>query len=198
MSRWQQFYRDDPRVRTAPPSRCVQRALTYFQHRHSQIVLDLGCGVGRDTSILLQHGLRVIGVDAATSGLQLASERLAHLHPTLIAADARQLPLLPAQVDGVYCFGLLHEFVGSSASADVAAVMRETKRVLRAGGLLILTTLAGAPDAGLPHVQLFTEAMFTAATAQFEPLEQGVEVDIGCTGSQDYRVWYGAFIRPEG
>jgi hypothetical protein len=59
----------------------------------------------------------------------------------------------------------------------------------------MLTVLAGEPEAGLPHVQLFSEAMFLAATAPFMCIEQRLVDDVGCTGSRDYRVWYGVFER---
>jgi hypothetical protein len=69
--------------------------------------------------------------------------------------------------DGIYCFGLLHEFVSESAKADVRMTMDEIGRVLRPSGTAIVTTVAGDPEKGLPQVQNFSEAMFDSAVAEF-------------------------------
>jgi ubiquinone/menaquinone biosynthesis C-methylase UbiE len=110
-------------------------------------------------------------------------------------ADAHQLPCSPSSFDGVYCFGLLHEFTGPSAVEDVNSVMKEVARVLRPKGKLVLAVLAGEPDQGLPHVRLFNEAMLDKATGKLTCLEKRIVNDIGCTGSSDYRVWRGAYVK---
>jgi hypothetical protein len=75
--------------------------------------------------------------------------------------------------------------------------MREIHRVLQPHGLLVLAVLAGEPDQGLPHVQLFSEAMLDQATARFVPLEKSLQCDRGCTGRQDYQVWFGVYQKAD-
>jgi ubiquinone/menaquinone biosynthesis C-methylase UbiE len=111
----------------------------------------------------------------------------------LVAADARSLPFSDGAFDGVYCFGLLHEFTGEGREEDVERVMGEVKRLLCGEGVLVLAVLAGEPEAGLPEVQLYTRQMFEKATKGLRAIEVESYQDVGCTGRTDYLVWYGMF-----
>jgi SAM-dependent methyltransferase len=188
ITRWETLYREDARVLTAPPSRAVMRAADCFAAARAQRLLDLGCGAGRDTRFLAERGFAVVGVDASLAGLALAQRAAPHL--PLLLADARQLPLATASVDGVYCFGLLHEFTGPTADTDMATILTETRRVLGPGGTLILAVLAGEPEDGLPHVRLFTRAMLETALRAFTMVACELLDDVGCTGREGYRVWW--------
>ena len=197
LSRWQQFYLDDPSLQTIPPSACANQAAQIFSANNSRIVLDLGCGAGRDTFSLPKSSMQVIGLDAARSGLMLAQKR--HSTPqyklSWVESDSRLLPFSDSIFDGVYCFGLLHEFVGDSAKNDAARTIREIQRVLKASGVAIIAASAGDPEKGLPHVQNFSESMFDAVTAKFHCVEKKMYDDLGCTGRTDYKVWFGHFTR---
>lgn len=199
MTRWQQFYKDDPRVLTAPASHCVYRAITFFRQYQCQIVLDLGCGVGRDTHVLASHMSLTIGVDRASAGLALtSSHQPSRTHPmAFLCADARTLPFASESFDAIYCYGLLHEFVSECAPADVQQVLHEITRLLHPGGLFVLTVLAGEPCHGLPHVRLFTPAMFTALLSGYNCLERTTYADMGCTGQTDYTIHYATCQKPE-
>jgi SAM-dependent methyltransferase len=199
ITRWQQFYGEDPGIAAIQPSQCVQWAVEQFRQRGARRVLDLGCGAGRDTAVLAQYLPAVIGVDAAEAGLVLASQQaiLQQRHTPLLQADARCLPFRPASFDGVYCFGLLHEFVGVRAVEDVQHVMNSVHAVLKPGGVLILAVLAGEPEQGLPHVRMFTEAMLLAATRAFSCAELTALEDVGCTGSAHYSIHRGVFLREQ-
>ena len=69
--------------------------------------------------------------------------------------------------------------------------MGEIRRSLGEEGLLVLTVLAGEPEAGLPAVQMYTREMFEDMTAGFEAIEIAQYDDMGCTGRPDYRIWFG-------
>jgi SAM-dependent methyltransferase len=197
ITRWQQFYGEDPGIAAIQPSRCVQWAVEQFRQRGARRVLDLGCGAGRDTAVLAQYLPAVIGVDAAEAGLVLASRQaiLQQRRTPLLQADARYLPFQPASFDGVYCFGLLHEFVGARAEDDVQHVMNSVHAALKPGGVLILAVLAGEAEQGLPHVRMFTQAMLLAAVGALSCTELTTLPDVGCTGSTNYTVHVGAFLK---
>jgi ubiquinone/menaquinone biosynthesis C-methylase UbiE len=179
----------------APPSKCAENAALGFLAREKRFILDLACGVGRDTFCLESRGLTVIGVDASFNGLRVAqqvkSERGAVSE--LIAADARHLPFQEGSFEGVYCFGLLHEFTGEHREEDVGQVMGEIMRLLCDEGILVLTVLSGEPEEGLPAVQLFSRHMFEKATKSLKAIEIKMVDDVGCTGRADYHVWVGMF-----
>jgi len=138
MTRWQQFYKEDERVKSAPATYCARHAAEVFVQRDKRVILDLGCGTGRDSTYLVKQGLFVVGVDLAGAGLGIA-KRTRKDEMNWIQADARQLPFRNSSFEGLYCFGLLHEFTGESRENDVRGVMREIHRVLRSLGVLVLT-----------------------------------------------------------
>jgi ubiquinone/menaquinone biosynthesis C-methylase UbiE len=195
ITRWQEFYQDDARLGDIAPSKCAQMAERIFSEKQYQIVLDLGCGTGRDSLKLAENGIQVFGLDAAHSGLLLAQKRakVFNLNTFWAASDSRLLPFVDSFFDGVYCFGLLHEFVGETSENDVDRTINEIRRVLKPSGAAIIAAAAGDPELGLPHVQNFSEAMFDAATSNFDCIEKRIYDDLGCTGRTDYKVWFGYF-----
>src|SRR4030042_4125069 len=197
MNRWERFFVEDRRVESAPPTQFVRDAAAVLAVAGAHKILDLGCGVGRDTFYLADQRFDVTGVDSADSGLEIARRLAAGRTnpPRFEKADARKLPFPAASFDAVYCFGLLHEFTDATAEQDVAAVMCEIVRVLRPSGLLALAALAGDPKEGLPHVRLFTEEMFESVTSVFRLIQKRVCYDVGCTGKATYLVWSGIFRR---
>lgn len=197
LSRWQQFYLDDPNLQDIPPSACAHQAAKIFASSNSRVILDLGCGTGRDSLYLANSGLEVIGLDAAHSGLLLAQKRddASEIKSSWIESDSRSLPVSDSIFDGVYCFGLLHEFVGVSAENAVAKTMDEIHRVLKTSGVAIIAVSAGDPRKGLPHVQNFSESMFDTITAKFHSVEKNLYDDLGCTGRTDYKVWFRYFVK---
>lgn len=110
-----------------------------------------------------------------------------------LTADARHLPFKDGSFEGIYCFGLLHEFTGEHWQEDVAEVMGEIKRLLGDRGVLVLTALSGKLDAGLPHVQMYSRPMFEKTTEGLQAIEIKQYDDVGCTGRADYHVWFGLF-----
>ena len=97
--------------------------------------VDIGCGPGHDLGLLksLRPSL-VVGLDLSPIALGLA--RKAHPHAILIQADVtNRLPFRDETFDVATIFGVIcSEWVAS----DVA-VLREARRILKNGGLLLIT-----------------------------------------------------------
>jgi len=200
ITRWEEWFSEDnlskdKRILSAPPSQCAEHAAQGFSARGKRSILDLACGVGRDTFCLESRGLAVIGADASFNGLRVAQQVGLERGATseFVTADARHLPFKSGSFEGAYCFGLLHEFAGERKEEDVQEVMGEIKRLLCDEGVLVLTVLSGDPEEGLPAVQLFTRQMFERATKGLQAIEIKMYDDVGCTGGTDYHVWYGMF-----
>jgi ubiquinone/menaquinone biosynthesis C-methylase UbiE len=189
----------DERILAAPPSHSAENAAGVFLAREKRAILDLACGIGRDTFYLEGRGLAVIGVDASVNGLRIAQQIKAKrgAASTLMLADARRLPFRDGSFEGVYCFGLLHEFTGENKAEDVEQVMGKVRRLLRDEGVLVLSVLSGEPEGGLPAVQLYTRQMFEDTTRGLRAIEVREYADVGCTGRADYRVWYGVFEKQD-
>jgi len=205
ITRWDEWFSEsnlskDKRILAAPPSKCAESAALEFIARGKRFILDLACGIGRDTFHLESRGLAVVGADAAINGLWVAQQAkpVQGSTPEWVAADARCLPFKDGSFDGVYCFGLLHEFTGEYGQENVRKVMSEIRRMLRVEGILVLTALSGDPQAGLPAVQLFTRQMFDEATQGLRAIEIKMYEDVGCTGMTNYCIWYGLFEKRGG
>lgn len=92
-------------------------------------VLDLGAGTGHYAALASASGAR------RAIALDLTPEMLAGAPRPALVADAAQLPLADASQDVVVA-ALLVSFV-----ADRPAVFREVSRVLRPGGVLVVSDL---------------------------------------------------------
>jgi ubiquinone/menaquinone biosynthesis C-methylase UbiE len=100
-------------------------------------VLDVGCGEGHFAAALVRCGAEVVAVDVAEEPLRRAQARHPDLDLRLVAPEA-PLPLEDASFDVVWA-GETIEHV-----ADTAGWLSELRRVLRSGGLVLLST----PDHG--------------------------------------------------
>src|SRR6202050_2997593 len=100
-------------------------------------VLDVGCAEGRFAAELARAGADVVGVDVAEEPLRRARARHPELDLRLVDEEG-QWGLQDASFDAVWA-GEVIEHV-----ADTAAWLSELRRVLRSGGLLLLST----PDHG--------------------------------------------------
>jgi len=94
-------------------------------------VLDLGCGVGAMTRLLIERGaVHPIGVDRALTQIESAKRLTQKGAAAWLVGDGTQLPFADATFDLVYTSWLL-EHVPSPP-----AVLAEAHRVLRPGGLV--------------------------------------------------------------
>jgi 2-polyprenyl-3-methyl-5-hydroxy-6-metoxy-1,4-benzoquinol methylase len=96
-------------------------------------VLDVGCGEGYFAAALMREGARVVAIDVAEEPLRRAHAHHPLLDLRLVEPDAA-LPLEDASFDVVWA-GETIEHV-----ADTARWFSEARRVLRSGGLLLMST----------------------------------------------------------
>jgi len=94
-------------------------------------VLDVGCGQGLDLIGFARGGANVTGIDLTPRHVELANRHLAALGlpGAAIVGDAEQLPFADDSFDVVTSNGVLHH------TPDMAAALREIRRVLRPDGV---------------------------------------------------------------
>jgi ubiquinone/menaquinone biosynthesis C-methylase UbiE len=94
--------------------------------------LDLGCGTGVVTLLLVERGFAVLGIDHSAEMLEIAERKLARSEGDgsyrLNRGDVRRVPAADGEFDCVTCQGLLHHL------DDAEACIRELVRVLKPGG----------------------------------------------------------------
>jgi SAM-dependent methyltransferase len=127
----------------------------------SPLVLDVATGTGRLPRAILRQAAfdgRVIGVDLSRKMLAEAVRRTAQFadRVTYIWEDARRLPFLDNVFDAVTCLEAI-EFTPRPMK-----VVEELVRVLRPGGVLVLTNRIG-PQAKLLPRKAFPPEEFVAA-----------------------------------
>jgi ubiquinone/menaquinone biosynthesis C-methylase UbiE len=103
-------------------------------------VLDLGCGPGQIAAIAVDSGMQAIGADLSRGMLAVARRRVPLA--AFIAADGRALPLASGSCRAVAAFYCLHHL----PRALLPSVLTELRRVLPAGGTLIVATHLGAGE----------------------------------------------------
>ncbi|GGG85258.1 methyltransferase domain-containing protein [Paenibacillus radicis (ex Gao et al. 2016)] len=98
-------------------------------------VLDAACGAGYGTAMLSQAGaLEVWGVDVDSQSVQLAQRDYGGVGIAFAAADVLELPFADKEFDAVISFETIEHV------AQGAAWIAESARVLKPGGLFIVST----------------------------------------------------------
>lgn len=93
----------------------------------ARLIMDLGCGVGGMLRPLEQYG-RVIGTDVTLKGLQYCAARE---FPRLVACNGPQGCFRDQTLDCITAFDALEHI------EDDVGTLREIRRMLRPGGLLV-------------------------------------------------------------
>ena len=132
----------DPADRRFAPLRALAPARMAYLDRNGlsvagQAVLDVGCGGGFMTAPLAAAGGEVIGVDIAQGALDAAALQLAAhgLSAELRLGEGASLPVQTDSIDLAVCTDVLVHV------PDPRAVVLEIGRVLRPGGVLLVSTI---------------------------------------------------------
>ena len=99
--------------------------------------LDLGCGGGRHSELLAQHGFNVTSVDVNPAMLRHTAERLQkqNLTTRLARMSIVHLGLASDQYDVVVSTGVLHQ---AKSLGEYDRAVAEVSRVMHSGGLFTM------------------------------------------------------------
>ncbi len=99
-------------------------------------VLDVGCGNARDGRVIAPHVAGWVGVDISLLMLKEGRHALIKekLPAPLVLGDATRLPFDDSVFDKVYCSEVIEHI------PEWRGMLPEMRRVLRPGGLVVLTT----------------------------------------------------------
>jgi ubiquinone/menaquinone biosynthesis C-methylase UbiE len=130
-------------------------------------ILDVGCGPGNFTVYLGSRGLRPVGVDISFEMLAVGRSHRG-VHYPLIQGSMEHLPFSTGVFDGVLvAYSLLH-----IPKDRVPSVLRELRRVCRAGGRGLLLLKEGEGEGMIPASLVPGEVLFVSlwTTAEIAPL----------------------------
>jgi 2-polyprenyl-3-methyl-5-hydroxy-6-metoxy-1,4-benzoquinol methylase len=96
-----------------------------FEQLRGRNVLEIGCGVGLHTELMVRAGARVSAVDLSPTSVAATRKRLElkGLTARVIEADAEKLPFDPGSFDFVWSWGVIHH------SSSTSRIIREIARV---------------------------------------------------------------------
>ncbi|HLM55411.1 MAG TPA: class I SAM-dependent methyltransferase [Pyrinomonadaceae bacterium] len=111
-------------------ARCLGGSLDVLRGR---TVLEVGCGAGRFTELMLGAGARVVACDLSQA-VEANYENCRHHGDNYFVcqADVRRLPLLPASFDFVVCLGVIQH------TPDPEETIAALARHVRPGGTLVI------------------------------------------------------------
>ena len=121
-------------------------------HCVDRVVLDAGCGVGYGTAFLAERARRVVGVDRSEDAIAYARRRYAGPNVEFRVGDLLALEEPDGAFDVVCCFETIEHL------PDQEAFLEEVGRVLRPGGLFVVST----PRAGTAGENPFHERELSA------------------------------------
>ena len=110
-------------------------------------VLDVGSGEGYGSHLLSDRAASVVGVDLSPDAVRHASDRYATQCPNLryVHGSATGLPIEARSIDLVVAFEVLEHL------AEHDAMLAEVRRVLRPGGLFLVSTPNKVAYSDLPN-----------------------------------------------
>jgi len=129
---WQGWRESDNPYRQFKSERDRAFALQALQLRDGDFVLEVGCGYGWISRVLLEAAkIRWVGLDRSGSMLRQLRTPLESYQPAVLLGDGSRLPFPSGSFDKVLSTGVLMHV------EDEFAVLREMHRVLRPGGILL-------------------------------------------------------------
>jgi SAM-dependent methyltransferase/diadenosine tetraphosphate (Ap4A) HIT family hydrolase len=124
------------RTREFSPGSSMPTEIVELAGSTTGLVLDAGCGGGRDSLAFAELGRRVIALDASYDLLEHVPE---HDRIERLVGDIRILPLSSTSVGAIWCSAVLLHL----DRANVAQALAEFNRVLTPGGLAQVSVKEG-------------------------------------------------------
>ncbi len=128
--------------------RAEQQFLGAVDPQAADVVLDAGCGSGRNISLLSARVKEIVGLDFSSEMLQRAGGRVSEEklpNVKLVLGSVTQIPFPDAAFDKVICTSVLQYL----EDGDCADAFREMFRVCRDGGVVVVHIKNGTSLYGL-------------------------------------------------
>lgn len=105
-------------------------------NEQNYLIVDLGCGSGFSSEILVENGHRVIGVDILKDMLLKAKTKKKHLNKEkqleLILADINNLPIKHTSIDHIISISAYNFIIhGKNLMRDISKTVNNTARYLK-------------------------------------------------------------------
>ena len=135
MKDWNSIYEAQGVFQRDPSSR-VLAAISHFKEKGYSRILDLGCGTGRHTTILLDNDFEVHGCDSSEEALRVVSNLISDAD--FRKCDMASLPYSSDFFDAIVC----NHVIQHGLLADARKASDEMWRVIRPAGSLFLIVVS--------------------------------------------------------
>jgi cyclopropane fatty-acyl-phospholipid synthase-like methyltransferase len=136
MPTWDELFKQE-KFRQQEPDHGVVRFAKLLKEKGFRRILDLGCGAGRHLVYLAKEGFEVFGTDISETGLGHARRWLKQegLTAELKRSDMTEIPYPDRFFDAAISIAVIYH----GTLAEMRRAIAEVHRVLRPGGLALLT-----------------------------------------------------------
>ena len=135
MKDWSTLYTEKGIVQKEP-SKKVLKTINFFKGKGLKRILDLGCGTGRHTTLLVKEGFEVYGCDNSKDALKIIKNFLVDNEFRL--CDMTKLSYEDGYFDGILCYQVIQH----GKIAGIKQSISEMYRVLKKGGYLFLVVIS--------------------------------------------------------
>ncbi|MDD7305190.1 MAG: class I SAM-dependent methyltransferase [Peptoniphilaceae bacterium] len=109
---------------------------SYLEIKKDDIILDLGCGGGRNIEYFLTKANKVYGIDYSKTSVEMASflnkEAIKEGRCKIIEADAKNIPFQEKSIDIISAFETIYFW------DNIEECFKEIYRVLKDGGIFLI------------------------------------------------------------
>lgn len=134
---WSETYDATPNPIVAMDSR---HTIKFLAAARGELILDAGCGTGRNLKPLVAAGSQPIGIDFSLGMLKVARREIPDI-PVAMANLEQHLPFRDSSFDAVLC-----ALIGEHLS-ELAGVLHELRRTLKRRGRLVFSVYHPAMSA---------------------------------------------------
>jgi len=141
------------------PSEHIDKFLENLKKLHSHElhpkILDIGCGIGKDSGYMHSQGFGVIGIDISKGMLKVAKKNFPKIDFRL--ADFRHVDFLDNSFDGIFAaYSLIH-----IPKSDILKTLKRLNRFMKAHGFIYIALQSGKPN------ELFVNLAFASKEKVF-------------------------------
>ena len=185
-NKWDRYYQSKL---NQPPRPLIVEALTYFQT--PGVAIDLGCGVGNETLLMLDKGWHVWAIDSQSNAIQFLNERKNLLYPknlvTVVAKFDEGLNWEDLPQVNLFCASYALPFAKPDAFDQVwQNIMEKILLEGRFAGHFFGKNYVGFDDQEMKHMTFLTKEQVLRLFKDFdiEYFQEIEEDDVSGTGKK--------------
>ena len=131
---WNKFSKTqlDSYTKTQISENRLKRLIGDLNQLKDKYILEIGCGSGRFTEVLLKYGAIVVSVDMSTAVIANKKNFPISDRHLIIQADMNKLPFKDEEFDYIICVGVLQH------TPDTFEAISNSQNVLKKGGKFVL------------------------------------------------------------